>query len=362
MFVRFLPKSNDFSAVIYNFDKVHDGDAILLETGNFGALESLRYQKPEDYINYFYWLSSLNHRIQNAQLHAVISSKGKSTTPEALKLTAKHWLQEMDYSAQPYLIFFHGDTNNNHVHIVSCRVRKNGTVISNSFDRYRSVESIARITGNSIEENIARDRREVLSYHFQSREAFELLMQRKRYRLTKDATGFNVYKYRRLVTKIDFSEVDAFIVRNLPRPIQQGRVKNIIFAALKDYDRTAKPVYRTLSGERKGSLIGYRSDLSDYLQAEFGLETIYQSDERGLVKDYYIIDPSHKQILEGSMLVPAEIFLGTSARSAGIQIPDYPDRAANSQKVQKLFSHFNLSISDDVDDASLYHKNKNRNI
>ncbi|WP_082491549.1 type IV secretory system conjugative DNA transfer family protein [Pedobacter sp. Leaf194] len=36
MFARFLPKSNDFSAVLYNFDKVHDGDALLLETANFG--------------------------------------------------------------------------------------------------------------------------------------------------------------------------------------------------------------------------------------------------------------------------------------------------------------------------------------
>ncbi|RZM15196.1 MAG: hypothetical protein EOO88_43745, partial [Pedobacter sp.] len=122
MFARFLPKSNDFSAVLYNFDKVHDGDALLLETANFGFLEALALRKPEDYINYFLWLSSLNHRIQNAQLHAVISSPGKTATPDELKIIARQWLLEMDYLIQPYMIFFHNDSRNNHVHIVSCRV------------------------------------------------------------------------------------------------------------------------------------------------------------------------------------------------------------------------------------------------
>ena len=356
MFVRFLPKSNDFSAVIYNFDKVHDGDAVLLETGNFGALGILRIQKPEDYINYFFWLSSLNHRIKNAQLHTVISSPGKSTTAEELKIIAKKWLQEMDYPMQPYLIFFHSDTSNNHVHIVSCRVRKNGTVISNSFDRLRSIEAIVRITGSTIADTVVKDCSEVLSYNFQSHEAFKTLMQRNGYRLVEEGPGFNVYKYGRLVRRMLFQDLDALIDKKKSGNIQTERIKDILSVAAKHHDRTPKPVYRTLSGDRKGAMSGYRSALSVHLRTEFALETVYQADENGAVRDYFIIDPAGKQILESSALLSPEIFLSSELS----EINDCPP-LPHSANLQHILSGFNFSISDDVDDASLYHKKKNRN-
>ncbi|RYG35829.1 MAG: hypothetical protein EOO01_31205 [Chitinophagaceae bacterium] len=234
-------------------------------------------------------------------------------------------------------------------------------MISNSFDRYRSVEAIARITGNSIEDTILRDRTEALSYHFQSREAFMRLLQRRRYRLSEEGSGLNVYKYRRLVTRVTFTELDALIAGNFSIPAEENRIKNIITDAIKNHDRTAEPVYRTLSGDRRGRLSGYRSDLSDYLEEKFGIETVYLADESGAVRDYFIIDPARKQILGSSVLLAPEVFLGAETRAAEAQSFSYFPAEPAAGHVRQIFSGFNISISDDADDASLYHKKKNRN-
>ena len=46
-------------------------------------------------------------------------------------------MEKMGYGRQPYFIYYHHDTNNNHVHILSTRINRYGIAISDSFDKMR---------------------------------------------------------------------------------------------------------------------------------------------------------------------------------------------------------------------------------
>jgi len=126
MIVRILSNSATFNGVSYNTDKVDSGKGELMQAANFGALHGLDEWKPEDYKNYFKMISGVNKRVTGPQFHAVISAKGKEYNKQDLTLIAGQWLEQMGYSKQPFLIVSHNDTENNHVHIVSTRIGRDG--------------------------------------------------------------------------------------------------------------------------------------------------------------------------------------------------------------------------------------------
>src|SRR5690606_29651000 len=121
MIVRILKKSETFKGVRYNTSKVEKNKGELMKVQNFGALQALNLLRPQDYRNYLEAISARNSRIKYPQFHVVISAKGRSHSKEELTITAEQWLKGMGYGEQPYLLIFHKDTSNNHIHIVSTR-------------------------------------------------------------------------------------------------------------------------------------------------------------------------------------------------------------------------------------------------
>ena len=64
----------------------------------------------------------------------------------------------------PYFIYFHRDTDNNHVHILGTRVKPNGTLLSDHQDFRRLNECLNRI----VQKDQFQDMNELLSYSFQT--------------------------------------------------------------------------------------------------------------------------------------------------------------------------------------------------
>ena len=155
MIATILHSSSSFSAVKYNELKVEHGQAELVamkvEHGqaelvamkNFGAIEKrpdlASIQDKRDFLVDY---SARNTRIKKAQFHAAISCKGREYSREELEKIGWEYLRRMGYGedGQPVLMYYHHDTGNNHLHIVTSRVAPCGRKISDSNEKMRSSE------------------------------------------------------------------------------------------------------------------------------------------------------------------------------------------------------------------------------
>ena len=160
MIVRFLytkgPNAH-FPAVVYNTGKVDRNKGELMKTVNFGPLQGLGQLKPQDYKNYLQMISSTNKGVKKPQFHVAISCAGREYDKHQLTEIAEQWLKLMGYGDQPYLIIFHKDTNNHHVHIVSTRVSHSGKKISDKYEKIRGQQQMQVVLGIDTKHNAVAD-------------------------------------------------------------------------------------------------------------------------------------------------------------------------------------------------------------
>ena len=138
MVIKILAGGSSFNGVTYSEGKIEENKAKLLASENFPFPE----QNEKTFRDFFDSVSSGNSRVKNKQFHASISTKGKDHNFEELKDVAERYLQKMGYSNNPYLIYAHTDSPNNHVHIVSSRVDMDGKRISDSLEKVRTQKFI----------------------------------------------------------------------------------------------------------------------------------------------------------------------------------------------------------------------------
>ena len=142
MVAKILSSSSSFNGVSYNEKKNEKGQSELLSAKNFDLKDNATKQ---DYKEVLKLYAKGNKNLSSPQFHATISCKEREYTFEELKNIAEKWVDKMGYGKQPYLIFGHGDTDNNHVHIVSVRVDSNGKTISDKFEKLRAQQAINEI-------------------------------------------------------------------------------------------------------------------------------------------------------------------------------------------------------------------------
>ena len=101
-------------------------------------------------------------------------------------------MQEMGYGNQPFIVVYHNDTENNHVHIVSTRVDKlTGKKLNDSYEKLKVQKAMInvkeRIYGKNNEEIISK----LLSYNISSLKQLEILMERNGFKLAKNKNDKN---------------------------------------------------------------------------------------------------------------------------------------------------------------------------
>ncbi|MEO1485674.1 MAG: relaxase/mobilization nuclease domain-containing protein [Bacteroidota bacterium] len=279
MIIKILGSQSSFRGVSYNEDKIAEGKSESLVAENFVFPEGTEPTKA-DYINYLKYHSSSNTKVKDKQFHAVISAKGSEKTPKQLVEYAKKYLEKMGYGNNPYLIYFHNDTNNNHVHMVSTRIDSNGKKISDSFEKVRSQE-ILREFG--------------IDY---GKHASSVLEWARSYSITTPGQFISLLGTKEISAKQKGDEVSVYYQGKLLDAIP---VKELVNS--KPNSKKSLAQYSQIVG--KYSLQMNYEDLKKYLHEKHGLEVV-EHIGRGKNKPfgYTLIDHSAKTVLKGSEVFP----------------------------------------------------------
>jgi hypothetical protein len=307
MIVKILSSSAKFSGVVYNTDKIDRNKGDLMRVANFGSLEGLSRLRPHDYVNYLQMVAAQNSRVKKPQFHAVLSAKGKTYSNKELTQIAEAWLDKMGYGKQPYLIVYHKDTDNNHVHVVSVRVDKQGKKINSAYEKLRAIGNLKEVLG--IEK--------ALTYTFSTRAQFFMVM---------ESLG--------LPGKETNEEAIIKQINKYERPLQRIAELREIFQQFK-----------------------YRSDFKDFLSNTYQVEILFHAAEGKQPYGYSIIDHGQKLVLKGSEVMGLkelldEKSLQVSGKQAKVDWEDTPFEIASSIRP--------VWIADDVDDQQIHGMRRRR--
>jgi hypothetical protein len=333
MIAKIMQSAKSFQAVYYNEHKVSEQKAQFLGATNF-PITSTSWDKNQ-YISYLNKVADLNPNVSSRQFHAVISTKGTAHDSATLKRIAEAYLSKMGYDKNPYLLYFHQDTDNNHVHIVTTRVNTEGVKVAHSFERKRSLNHIQTIM-NQIEQT-AKNELPILdviqSYHYTTENQMLLLAHQLGYETTKDQEG-NIRFQRDNIT---FSVIEKEAI--------EERIK------VSERQQTT-PEIEHRKQQLKAILMKYESVITDNTEAQlqkiakkkFGVEIIFH---RGNNSEnpfgYTLIDHSHKQIYKGSDVVKlSELFKAERANDKTI------NQNTHSKNLKALSQQIETSVNDEA--------------
>ncbi len=121
----------------YNYKKVSEGNAVVLDTNIFSNQEDkqLKY-----YLNNF--SLNTNSRTKHFYVHASLNfHPSENLSDEQLISISKDYISGMGYEDVPYTIFKHNDADHQHVHIVHSRIGNDGCIgHKDKFDLKRNKE------------------------------------------------------------------------------------------------------------------------------------------------------------------------------------------------------------------------------
>ncbi|WP_162056025.1 relaxase/mobilization nuclease domain-containing protein [Pontibacter pamirensis] len=287
MIVKILSSAATFSGVHYNEDKIAKGTAQLLASDNFSMLHlGPSGIADTDYKGYLLsWSRSEDNKqtVKQPQFHAVISCEGREKDAYELQDIAQQYLEKMGYAANPYLIYFHSDTPNNHVHIVSSRVNAEGRKIDDSFERIRSQKAMKEILLQDVGEEMRAHVKKALSYNFSTEAQFKLLLERQGVKAEDDGISYCFIKYGRIISALDKAEVTEKAARYAA---PEARIKQLKALLAKYKPGLEEKEWRTL------------------LHTKSGVELVFhQAEGKDTPYGYTLIDHANKQVLKGSQVM-----------------------------------------------------------
>jgi hypothetical protein len=328
MIVHILPPSATFKAVSYNTDKIERDKGELMKVANFGSLQGLGHLRPEDYRQYLQTVSAQNKRVSFAQFHAVISAKGKEYEKDALTEIATQWLATMGYEKQPYLIVYHKDTDNNHVHIVTTRIGRDGKKISSSFENMRAIHNLNKIMGIDEKHSASQDIKTALSYSFSTKAQFLMLLENKGYTLEERGNELAVIKFGIKQDTVDLEKVQEIIKQWQPNMGRKAQLKAIVHKYAGLYDT---PGFTAMVKEK------------------FGIDLVFHAKVDQAPYGYTVIDHSTKTLFKGGELMPVKALLAANAARAPVNNEEWIKHIKVSESGKSLKYYYSTLLQ-----AALY--------
>ena len=301
--------SSNFHGVQYNDKKVEKGTGELMLMKNFPSFID-ENSSQEEVRNYLKSISK-NEKVKKPQFHAVISTKFQQHSKEELTKVAEDFMQEMGYGNQPFIVVFHNDTENNHVHIVSTRVDKSTRKkLNDSYERLKAQKAMMnvneRIYGKSNEDIINK----LLSYNISSLKQLEILMERNGFKLTKnknDENALDILKNGVREKTINGNQLNFSTTKNDNRAKQIKAIlnkykevySNKVFK-VEDRRYLEKMLPEEKQKENWKPKIEFESELQKKLRDVFGIDVIFHHKDELHPFGYTLIDHKTETIYKGS--------------------------------------------------------------
>jgi hypothetical protein len=284
MIVKILASSASFDGVNYNTDKIDNGRGELMTVRNFGTLQGLANLRPEDYKNYLKMVSATNKAVSKPQFHVAISAKGRSHDKHQLTEIAIKWLERMGYGEQPYLLVFHKDTANNHIHLVTTRISKQGKKINSAFEKNRAIHQLNKVMGLDEKHNAQTDIEKALAYTFSTKAQFMMILESQGYKLVEKDGKINVIKFGEVQGKISLDAIK--LQTNVNDEARKKQLAALLYKYAPDYD---------------------------HLKQKHGIVLLFHSKEGKKPYGYTIIDHARKAVYKGREIAPLAKLLELNA-------------------------------------------------
>ena len=267
-----------------------------------------------------------NTKTTRFQFHIAASVKGQVMSADELTDFARQFMAEAGYGRQPYFVYYHHDTDNNHVHILSTRIQSNGFPIPDHHDYARLNAAANRILSSDINRDIQR----MFSYGYLTEGQFANMIRSHGYKFERVDDVYVLFRGGVLATTISLSEIRRHIsqendtrkerakqlraiIRKCKAEIADGKVQNVENVKghkgqkKKFVRRKVNPDIRKIKGANGKTLSQeeqrHLSDLLDILKTKFGIDIHFQKDRNGDVRGYGIVDHNRKMALDGSKVM-----------------------------------------------------------
>lgn len=325
-----------FPGAGYNERKVAEGVARLMAMENVDAamrhkvelLHEAGFDCAEEIEKYLKERSRTygNTKTTRFQLHIAASVKGQVMSADELTDFARKLMAEAEYGRQPYFVYYHHDTDNNHVHILSTRIQPNGFPIPDHHDYARLNAAANRILSADTNRDIQR----MFSYGYLTEGQFANIIRSYGYKFERVDDSYVLFRGGVKAATIQLSEIDRHIskendtrkerakqlraiIRKYKAEIADGKVQNVENVnghkgqKKKYVRRKVNPDIRKIKGSN-GKTLSYEeqrhlSELLDILKAKFGIDIHFQKDRNGEIRGYGIVDHNRKMALDGSKVM-----------------------------------------------------------
>lgn len=133
--------ANIIGALSYNHLKVDKENGEILATHRIRETVNGSYTVAQLYHSFEPYLFA-NKRTEKPVLHISLNPDPRDkVSDENFKQIAKDYMKLMGYEDQPYVVFKHTDIERTHIHIVSTCVDRNGKKISDTYEKFRSMDA-----------------------------------------------------------------------------------------------------------------------------------------------------------------------------------------------------------------------------
>ena len=330
MIAKISPPSKDLMKTLtYNFRKVDRDQADILLSGQLSADGRLTAERVFREMTAYIPSGA---RTKNIVFHASINPRpDEPLSDDRLRTIAHEYLRRLGYGDQPFIVFKHRDIAREHIHLVSTRVRHDGSKIRDTMEHVRSTRimrsleakfgllpsghsqkkmdvsaqpSVVDIDAGDIKRQVKAAVEHVLGrYAFQSVGEMNLLL--ARFRVT--AEEVKTERKGRPFDGIVYAATDAD-GHKICTPIKASEIgRQVSYAALRRHFEQSKSVVRERSGAIRRAIADVMQTSPD--RAEFidrmrerGIETVTRINAAGRLYGITFIDDANGTAVNGSRL------------------------------------------------------------